>query len=318
MRVDPRRPVAARAAEAGGELDDDVADLARTVSAEGRSRAYLGGRGGAGVGARRAGRRAASPCTASPTSSGCCSRRGSGTPSTGTRATPSRCRWRRTALAFDELRAVRRRAGRAHRARPRAGPGGRPAALRAGRDRGRSSRSRARTTRWRPRRSGWRTPTRCGPRPTARTRRWSATPTARDGADATALVGGRPARRWSSAGVARPRAGRAGGPAARARLPAGRPRRRPRVLRRGGRGRPGAAGRGAGAAGRGSPALIRKYADTRTRPPDGDRTRRRRAGLVGARRGPAGRRCDGDDDRIAALTARRDELAAELGRLAGS
>ncbi|MQA82066.1 MAG: DNA repair protein RecN [Streptosporangiales bacterium] len=36
--------VAARAVEAGGELDDDVLIVARTVGAEGRSRAYLGGR----------------------------------------------------------------------------------------------------------------------------------------------------------------------------------------------------------------------------------------------------------------------------------
>jgi DNA repair protein RecN (Recombination protein N) len=45
VRVDPRGPVALRAAEAGGDLDDDVLVLARSVSAEGRSRAYLGGRG---------------------------------------------------------------------------------------------------------------------------------------------------------------------------------------------------------------------------------------------------------------------------------
>ena len=45
VRVDPSGPVAARAAEAGGDLDDDVLVLVRSVSAEGRSRAYLGGRG---------------------------------------------------------------------------------------------------------------------------------------------------------------------------------------------------------------------------------------------------------------------------------
>ena len=44
MRVDPGGPVAARAEDAGGELDDDVLVLARTVSSEGRSRAHLGGR----------------------------------------------------------------------------------------------------------------------------------------------------------------------------------------------------------------------------------------------------------------------------------
>jgi DNA repair protein RecN (Recombination protein N) len=45
LRVDPAGAVAARAEEAGAELDDDVLVLARTVSAEGRSRAHLGGRG---------------------------------------------------------------------------------------------------------------------------------------------------------------------------------------------------------------------------------------------------------------------------------
>jgi DNA repair protein RecN (Recombination protein N) len=45
LRVDPAGSVAARAEEAGGELDeDDVLVLARTVSSEGRSRAHLGGR----------------------------------------------------------------------------------------------------------------------------------------------------------------------------------------------------------------------------------------------------------------------------------
>jgi DNA repair protein RecN (Recombination protein N) len=44
VRVAPDGPVAARAAEAGAALDDDVLILSRTVSAEGRSRAHLGGR----------------------------------------------------------------------------------------------------------------------------------------------------------------------------------------------------------------------------------------------------------------------------------
>jgi DNA repair protein RecN (Recombination protein N) len=43
--VDPEGPVAARALEAGAELDDtDVLIVARSVAAEGRGRAYLGGR----------------------------------------------------------------------------------------------------------------------------------------------------------------------------------------------------------------------------------------------------------------------------------
>ena len=44
LRVDPQGPVAARAEEAGAELDDDVLVVVRTVSAAGRSRAHLGGR----------------------------------------------------------------------------------------------------------------------------------------------------------------------------------------------------------------------------------------------------------------------------------
>jgi DNA repair protein RecN (Recombination protein N) len=43
--VDPAGPVAARALEAGGELEDGELLLARTVSSAGRSRAHLGGRG---------------------------------------------------------------------------------------------------------------------------------------------------------------------------------------------------------------------------------------------------------------------------------
>lgn len=42
--VDPDGPVAQRVAEAGGELDDHVVIVSRSVSAEGRSRAYVGGR----------------------------------------------------------------------------------------------------------------------------------------------------------------------------------------------------------------------------------------------------------------------------------
>ena len=45
LRVDPEGPVAARALDAGAELDDDVLLVARTVAAGGRSRAHLGGRG---------------------------------------------------------------------------------------------------------------------------------------------------------------------------------------------------------------------------------------------------------------------------------
>lgn len=44
VRIDPVGPAAKRAAEAGAELDDGDLLLSRAVSAEGRSRAYLGGR----------------------------------------------------------------------------------------------------------------------------------------------------------------------------------------------------------------------------------------------------------------------------------
>ena len=43
VRVDPTGPAAKRAAEAGADLDDGDLLLSRTVSAEGRSRAHLGG-----------------------------------------------------------------------------------------------------------------------------------------------------------------------------------------------------------------------------------------------------------------------------------
>ncbi len=43
VRVDPASTVGQRAEDAGGELDDDILILARTVSAEGRSRAHVGG-----------------------------------------------------------------------------------------------------------------------------------------------------------------------------------------------------------------------------------------------------------------------------------
>ena len=44
LQVDPDGPVARRAVEAGAALDGDALLVARTVSAEGRSRAFLGGR----------------------------------------------------------------------------------------------------------------------------------------------------------------------------------------------------------------------------------------------------------------------------------
>jgi len=43
VQLDPSAEVASRLEEAGADLDDDAVILARTVSAEGRSRASLGG-----------------------------------------------------------------------------------------------------------------------------------------------------------------------------------------------------------------------------------------------------------------------------------
>lgn len=44
LHLPPGSPVAARAVEAGAELDDGALLISRTVSAEGRSRAHVGGR----------------------------------------------------------------------------------------------------------------------------------------------------------------------------------------------------------------------------------------------------------------------------------
>src|SRR5215469_1648160 len=44
LRVDPSGRVAEQVCEAGGDLDEDTVVLSRSVSAEGRSRAYAGGR----------------------------------------------------------------------------------------------------------------------------------------------------------------------------------------------------------------------------------------------------------------------------------
>ena len=113
------------------------------------------------------------PCTASPTSTGCSSRRAqrealdrfAGDAGAG-------ARWRPTPPCYDRLEATERELDEVVGQRPRAGPGGRPAAVRAGRDRGGRPRSRARTTSSRPRRPGSATPTRCAPPPSRRARRW--------------------------------------------------------------------------------------------------------------------------------------------------
>ena len=155
-----------RAAEAGADPDEDGSlILSRTVSAEGRSRAYLGGRSvPVGVIAELA---------------------------EGLLAVHGQTDQMRLSRPAEQRRALDRYAGAAHlelldryRAAyqrwrelaadlerrqhpgPRARPGRRRAPPRTGRDRRRRSPSRGRTSRWPPRSSGSATPTRCGRPPT--------------------------------------------------------------------------------------------------------------------------------------------------------
>ena len=158
----PDGPVAARALDAGAELDDDVLLLARTVSAEGRSRAHARRPRGAG---RRAAELAERPG------------RGARPVRPAAAAAAGRQRERSTGYAGDAGRRtarpptapLRRAASRRGAssttltAQAERGAGGRPAALRA-RPRSRpSTRSRARTPRSPRGPSGSATPTRCGP-----------------------------------------------------------------------------------------------------------------------------------------------------------
>ena len=79
LQIDPAGPIAARVIDAGGDVEDGELLLSRTVSAEGRSRAHIGGRS-VPVGVLTIWL----PSTARATSSDCCSRRGSVRRSTGT------------------------------------------------------------------------------------------------------------------------------------------------------------------------------------------------------------------------------------------
>ena len=206
--------------------------MSRTVSAEGRSRAYVGGRSVPVVAARRPGRRPgrrarpgrpAAAAAAGPAAPGARPVRRAGA------GTPSLADYQR------RLPAAPRGPGRARRA-DQARPGSAPRRPRTcaaawPRSSGRA-RGRARTSSCWPRRSGWRTPTRCTPPRPRRTRRCSATrpagPTRR--ADAVSLLGRGPAGAGGR-GRARPGAGRAGRPAGRGRLPGLRRRRRAGLLR---------------------------------------------------------------------------------------
>ena len=96
FRIEPTGPVAARVAEIGGDLDDDGTLLvSRTVGADGRSRAYVGGRA-APVGVLVELAPIWSLSTVSPTSCGCSSRPSSANCSMRTPVPPSSIRWRRT------------------------------------------------------------------------------------------------------------------------------------------------------------------------------------------------------------------------------
>ena len=282
LRVDPAGPVAARAAEAGAELDDDVLTVLRTVSAAGRSRAHLGGRSvPAGILAELA--------------DSCLAVHGQSDQSRLLQPAHQRDALDRYAgaavgdplaayrRAFDELRAVgaelddltrraRERAQEADLLRfgldeiEAADPQpGETTALRVEEERlGHADGLRAATA-------------------LAQSALLGETDGgAEQAADASALVAAARAA-LEQVGVAGPGPGRAGGPAARAGLPAGRPRRRRRVVRRLGRDRPGPAGRGAGAAGRAVPAgpQVRRRQPTR-------RPTRPRPSWPGASRPPPG------------------------------
>ena len=194
-----------RSTTLGGEVEDGRLVLARQLSAEGRSRAFVGG-ASVPVSALAA---LADPLVAVHGQSD--QHRLLQAGRAARRARPVRRRPRSPPLRagspsrYAALRADRARAGRGRRLRAGAGPGGRPAAVRPRRGRGGRPASRARTPRWRPRRPGWASPTRCAPPPSRPARRCRPTRAAR-----------RPGRR-------RPRPGTLldGGPRARRR---GRPR----------------------------------------------------------------------------------------------
>ncbi len=302
VRVAPGSPVALRAAEAGGDLDDGVLILSRTVTAEGRSRAHVGGRSApASVLAElgedlvavhgqhdqqrflRPGRRRealdrfAGDAVAVPLAA-----------------------YRET---YDRLQGRPLGAGRAHRPGPRARPGGRRAAPGRDRDRGRGAaarRGREAHRRSRP------------PRPRGRAAR------GRDGRARPAPVRpdqrgrrrrrGEPGRRRPAGargeGRARPGARRADRPGRRGLLPARGRDRRPRVVRVRHRRRPRASRASpgpSGGAGRADP-QVRRHG--RRRPRVGVR-RVRPAARAGPRRG---------HDRG---TARRVRAAARRPRDAG-
>ena len=293
----PQLPAVATAVdEAGGEVDDDIVVLARNVSAEGRSRAFVGG---AAVPVGTLGSLAESLVAVhgqsdqhrllAPAAQRDALDRFGGA---GLQALLTGYQERLPRPA--RLRARARRARhRGARARPR----GRPAPVRRRRGRGGRRRSPARTSSWRPRSPGSATPTPCAARPSRPARRCRATRRrarrARGG-----RRGPRAARRRPRP---RPRRRRAGRPAGRGELPPQRPGRRRRLLRLRPRRRPGAAGGRLRATGRGHRAH-----------PQVRRDRRRGAGVGRRRRRPGCSTSTPPTSASPSCGADRDRLATEL------
>ena len=130
--------------------------------------------------------------------------------------------------AYAALAAAGRRPGRPHGAGPRAGPGGRPAAARAGRDRRGRRRSRARTTTLAAEARAAGARRRAAARPRGpRTTRWPATrPTRRPATRTPPRCSARPAARWRTQSAADPELAALGEAARRGGLPGRRRRRR--------------------------------------------------------------------------------------------
>ena len=169
--------VAAEVDEVGGEVEDDRVVLGRTVSAEGRSRAFAGGASVPDQPAGRAHRAAgggARPVRPAPAAA---PGGPAAPPSTGSPASTGRptC-WRATARSTTRC-GPPSRSSTTSPPTPVTAPARPTCCGSASRRSGRSTRSRARTSSSRPRRRGSATPTRCGSRPRAPARRCRATST---------------------------------------------------------------------------------------------------------------------------------------------
>ena len=305
--VDPAGRVAQQVEDVGGEIEDGELIISRTISAEGRSRAWLGGRTGPRRDAhqpRRRSRRRARP-----------DRPAAAAPARPAARRPRPLRGRGAGQAAARLRAGlqtaqadRRRSWPSSPPRPGSEPR-RPTCSGSGSRRSRRpTPSRARRPSSARRRSGSRTPT-----PSERGR------DARTGpCSATRCPVSRPAGRHRAGrrgphgrgGGARPRPGarRDRRPARRGRLPDLRRRHRAGRLRRVGRGRPGAARGRAGAPGRAHRRSPASTARTSAWCSPGPR-RPRCASPSSTATTSASRSCAREHEE---LTARLTELAAEL------